>query len=84
MAFQLDTASISHQLVVGKDYPSVLGLGPKIIRGSSYLESPSIFGNAYAFSNIAASVMIGPMPNVDSPHHLFLDQYVAIIFHHIL
>jgi len=67
MSFQLDTASISHQLVVGQNYPVSLGLGPKTIRGSSYIESPSIFGSTSLFPSISAGVMIGPVLNTDSP-----------------
>jgi len=67
MAFQLDTSSISHQLVVGKNYPMILGLGPNIIRGSTYLESPTVIGNPNSFPNIQGSLMVGPMVNEDSP-----------------
>lgn len=68
MAFQHDDICVSHQLVVGDGFPvPVLGIGPKKIRGSSYIEGPSVFGSAGSFPNVWATVMIGPNSNVDSP-----------------
>lgn len=66
MAFQQDDISVSHQLIVGAGYPPNLLLGPARIRGSSYIEGPSVFG-APVFPNIWGTVMIGPNINVDSP-----------------
>lgn len=57
---------VGKRLFVGKGRPIALGIGPTEIRGSSYIESPSIFGNP-RFPNVWASVMIGPMVNSDSP-----------------
>ena len=66
MAFQHDDLTVSHQLVVGDGFPSFLGLGPSKIRGSSYIEGPAVIGNARAFPNITATLMVGPNVNVDS------------------
>lgn len=57
---------LGKRLFVGEGKPECLGRGPFEIRGSSYIESPSIFGNP-GFPNVWASVMIGPMVNPDSP-----------------
>lgn len=68
MTFQHDDLSVSHQLVVGDGFPvQVLGVGPRKIRGSAYVEGPAVFGSAGAFPNVWATVMIGPNSNVDSP-----------------
>lgn len=66
MAFSQDDISVSHQLIVGAGYPPNLLLGPARIRGSSYIEGPSVFG-APIFPGIWGTVMIGPNINVDSP-----------------
>ncbi len=67
MAFQNDDICASHQLIVGAGYPPNLLLGPARIRGSSFIEGPSVFGSPAAFPSIWATVMIGPNVNVDSP-----------------
>ena len=56
---------VGKQLIVGEGSPISLGLGPLAIRGSSYVEGPSIFGDAGAFPFIQATVMIGPAKNSD-------------------
>jgi hypothetical protein len=67
MAFQHDDLCVSHQLVVGDGFPIVpLGVGPKKVRGSAFIEGPAVFGNAATFPNVWATVMIGPNSNVDS------------------
>jgi hypothetical protein len=67
MAFNFDTLSSSHHLIHGLGFPiTVMGTGPTAVRGSSYIEGPSVFG-APIFPNTWASVMIGPMINPDSP-----------------
>jgi len=67
MSFQFDTLHISHQLTTGIGYPYCFGLGEKIIRGSVYLDGPSITGDENTFKTVEASVMIGPCNNEDSP-----------------
>jgi len=69
MAFATDDHKITHSLQVGAGWPSVpFLLGPAKIRGSSYIEGPSIFGNANTWGPLPwATVMIGRNTNVDSP-----------------
>lgn len=69
MAYQTDDLSVSHSLAVGAGWPALpLLLGPAKIRGSSYIEGPSIFGNAFTWGPLPwATVMIGPNTNLDSP-----------------
>lgn len=66
MAFSQDDITVSHQLVVGEGFPTtVLGVGLAKIRGSSFIEGPSVFGDANVFPNIWATVMIGKSTNSD-------------------
>ena len=67
MSFQFDTLHITHQLTTGIGYPYCLGLDEKIIRGSVYLDGPTITGDENIFKTVEASVMIGPCNNTDSP-----------------
>jgi len=67
MSFQFDTLHISHQLTTGIGYPECFGLGEKIIRGSVYLDGPTITGDENTFKTVEGSVMIGPCNNEDSP-----------------
>ena len=67
MSFQFDTLHISHQLTTGIGYPECLGFDKKIIRGSVYLDGPTITGDENTFSTVEGSVMIGPCNNTDSP-----------------
>jgi hypothetical protein len=67
MAFNFDDITVGKRLFVGSGKPEILGRGPLEIRGSSYIEGPSMFGNPSVFPNIWATVMIGPMKNRDSP-----------------
>jgi hypothetical protein len=67
MSFQFDTLHISHQLTTGIGYPECFGFDKKIIRGSVYLDGPSITGDENTFKTVEGSVMIGPCNNEDSP-----------------
>ena len=67
MSFQFDTLHISHQLTTGIGYPECLGLDKKIIRGSVYLDGPTIIGDETTFKTVEASLMVGPCNNTDSP-----------------
>ncbi|MFZ9740426.1 MAG: hypothetical protein ACO3CQ_00850 [Candidatus Nanopelagicaceae bacterium] len=68
MGHAVDDVSASHQVTCGAGYPyTSLLLGPARIRGSSYIEGPSIFGNPNIWPNVWATVMIGPNTNLDSP-----------------
>ncbi len=67
MSFQFDTLHITHQLTTGIGYPECFGFDKKIIRGSVYLDGPSITGDENTFKTVEGSVMIGPCNNTDSP-----------------
>lgn len=67
MSFQFDTLHISHQLTTGIGYPACFGLEKKVIRGSVYLDGPTITGDETTFKTVEGSVMIGPCNNTDSP-----------------
>lgn len=66
MAFGLDDIHISHQLTLGDGFPSFLGVGEEKIRGSAFMEGPVVIGEATAFPNISATLMVGPNSNIDS------------------
>lgn len=57
------------RLFVAKDEvkPELLGRGPGVIRGSAYLQGPVQIGNDRIWPNIAATLMVGPLRNSDSP-----------------
>ena len=57
------------RLFVAKDdvRPELLGRGPGVIRGSAYLQGPVQIGNDRIWPNIAATLMVGPLKNSDSP-----------------
>jgi hypothetical protein len=67
MSFQYDTLHLTHQLTTGIGYPYCLGLDEKVIRGSVYLDGPTIAGDDTTFKTVEGSVMIGPCNNTDSP-----------------
>lgn len=56
---------VGKRLFVGIGKPECLGRGPAEIRGSAYLEGPTITGNP-SFPNIWGTVMIGPLENSES------------------
>lgn len=47
--------------------PEILGRGKKAIRGATYLQGPNLEGSDSEFPLIAATTMIGPLDNSDSP-----------------
>jgi hypothetical protein len=68
MAFSVDSLASSHHLVHGFGYPlTVMRLGPATVRGSSFIEGPSVFGNPNIWPFTTATVMIGPNTNIDMP-----------------
>jgi len=67
MSFQYDTLHLTHQLTTGIGYPECFGFDRKIIRGSVYLDGPTITGDENTFKTVEASVMIAPCNNTDSP-----------------
>ena len=67
MAASYDDLQVTHNLAVGSGWPVIPLLGGiKRIRGASYIEGPSIFGNANTWGPTPwATVMIGPNTNLD-------------------
>jgi len=57
---------VGKRLFVGVGNPECLGRGPLEIRGSAYLEGPTITGSSL-FPNVWGTVMIGPLLNGESP-----------------
>lgn len=55
------------RLFVGDGKPENLGRGSAAIRGSSYMQGPTIIGDDKTFGNIAATLMVAPLKNSDSP-----------------
>jgi hypothetical protein len=78
MSFQFDTLHISHQLTTGIGYPECLGFDKKVIRGSVYLDGPTITGDENTFKTVEGSVMIGPCNNEDSPLPKICDDEVRV------
>lgn len=68
---------VGKRLFVGVGNPEILGRGPLEIRGSAYLEGPTITGNPLVFPNIWATVMIGPLTNGESPPPIIPGALVA-------
>jgi hypothetical protein len=66
MSFLMDDNAVGGQLFVGAGKPGALGVGPKKIRGSAFVEGPLQVGSAGAYGNVQATVMIGPDKNLDS------------------
>ena len=60
---------VGKRLFVGWGKPEALGKGETEIRGASYLEGPLQVGKDDAFSNVSATVMIGPENNTDVESH---------------
>ena len=46
--------------------PENLGRGPAAIRGSAYLQGPTVIGKADAHKNITSTLMLAPLQNSDS------------------
>ena len=55
---------VGKRLFVGEGKPEALGRGPKEIRGSAFIEGPTITGNP-GFPNVWATVMISGVSNSD-------------------
>jgi hypothetical protein len=72
-----DSELISGQLFVAKDEvkPENLGRGESAIRGASYMQGPTIVGDDSTFGNIAATLMVAPLKNSDSPDPSVLGSY---------
>jgi len=61
--------TIGKQLLVGWGLPKALGKGKSQIRGSAYVEGPVQVGQDDSFSDVSATVMIGPENNTDIESH---------------
>lgn len=79
MSFQFDTIHVSHQLTTGIGYPSFLGFKEDVIRGSVYLDGPTVNGDENSFPHVEGSMMIGPCNNEDSPIPWICDQSIRFI-----
>ena len=63
---------VGKRLFVGEGKPEALGRGPKEVRGSAYIEVPSITGTPGAFPNVWATVMISGVNNSDLKEQPFI------------
>lgn len=61
-----DDQAVGGQFMCGTGVPVSLGIGPGKINGSAYIEGPAIIGSPSRFPNIQASLMVGPLLNVES------------------
>jgi hypothetical protein len=53
------------RLFVGDGKPEALGRGTKAIRGASYMQGPTQVGQDRNFSEVEATLMVGPLKNSD-------------------
>ena len=60
---------VRKQLFVGDGETKALGEGEAAIRGTAYIEGPLQVGKDDSFSEVKATVMIGPENNTDSDTH---------------
>ena len=60
---------VRKQLFVGDGETKALGEGEAAIRGTAYIEGPLQVGKHNSFSEVKATVMIGPENNTDSDTH---------------
>ncbi len=60
---------VRKQLFVGDGKTKALGEGEAAIRGTAYIEGPLQVGKDNSFSDVKATVMIGPENNTDSDTH---------------
>jgi hypothetical protein len=67
MAFAHDDLVVTHQLVVGSEYPSnVLKSGEQKVRGGASFEGPVVIGSPSSWVKQTAALMIGPDSNDDA------------------
>jgi hypothetical protein len=77
---------IGKRLFCGKGNPTILGLGPTEVRGSSYIEGPTIIGDPNQFSTPSptelGTAMFGQTTNVEMKpipfYSLFVRTYARI------
>jgi hypothetical protein len=66
MAFQVDSLTASHNIVVGNGYPiPVLGLDKASVRGAGYVEGPLYIGNPNLFPVAPGALVVAPQTNSD-------------------
>jgi hypothetical protein len=63
----MDDVSVDGQQICGAGKPIALGVGPKKIRGSSFVEGPMQVGKSGAYSTAQATLMVGQTGNADCP-----------------
>ena len=66
MSFLMDDTAFGGQVMVGAGQPIALGIGPKKIRGSAFIEGPLQVGPGGAYGSVQATVMIGKLANSDA------------------
>ena len=66
MSFLMDDAAFGGQVMVGAGQPGALGVGPNKIRGSAFIEGPTVIGNDSSHKGITATLMVAPLDNDDS------------------
>jgi hypothetical protein len=72
-----DSEVISGQLFVtnAESKPKALGTGSNRVDGSTYMQGPTQVGNDGSFSDIKATLMVGPLQNSDcgsAPHSVYI------------
>ena len=63
---KLPDVYVGKRLFVGEGNPEALGRGPAEIRGSAYIEGPTITGSP-GYPNVWAGAMFSPLSNTESP-----------------
>jgi hypothetical protein len=78
MAFAYDDLVVTHQLVVGSEFPSeVLKSGEEKVRGGASFEGPVVIGSPGSWGTQTATLMVGPDTNNDSGSPELNKQIIA-------
>ena len=70
MSWLFDDTATGGQQCVGAGMPKALGLGATKINGSSFIEGPQVVGSAGSWPFVGATLMVGPLTNIESPKPL--------------
>ena len=70
MSWLFDDTATGGQQCVGAGMPKALGLGATKINGSSFIEGPQVVGSAGSWPFVVATLMVGPLTNIESPKPL--------------
>ena len=70
MSWLFDDTATGGQQCVGAGMPKALGLGQTKINGSSFVEGPQVVGSAGSWPFVGATLMVGPLTNIESPKPL--------------